>query len=149
MFLPTAVGSIIGGIGFGWLADKPIRPWLPGTSAFLIAATTFLGGSVTSFVGVIGYVLLFGVGMGGVASMNTALLPALFGVGHIGSITGSLSFLSVLASSIGALAYSLGSDIFGDYRSTSVVFSLVPLLVAGLAILNRRHFFISKADKNF
>ena len=149
MFLPTAVGSIIGGIGFGWLADKPIRPWLPGTSAFLIAATTFLGGSVTSFVGVIGYVLLFGVGMGGVASMNTALLPALFGVGHIGSITGSLSFLSVLASSIGALAYSLGSGIFGDYRSTSVVFSLVPLLVAGLAILNRRHFFISQADENF
>ena len=37
--------------------------------------------------------------------MNTALLPALFGVGHIGSITGSLSFLSVLASSLTGIAY--------------------------------------------
>jgi MFS family permease len=144
MFLPTAVGSIVGGLGFGWLADRSIRPWLPGTSAFLIAATTFLGGSVTSFGGVISYVLLFGLAMGGVASMNTALLPALFGVGHIGSITGSLSFLSVLASSIGALAYSLGSNVFGDYRSTSVAFTLVPLLVSGLALTNRRYFITEK-----
>jgi len=144
MFLPTAVGSILGGLGFGWLADRSIRPWLPGTSAFLIAATTFLGGSVTSFGGVICYVLLFGVGMGGVASLNTALLPALFGVGHIGSITGSLSFLSVLASSIGALAYSLGSNVFGDYRSTSVAFTLVPLFVACIAMMNRRHFITEK-----
>ena len=144
MFLPTAVGSILGGLGFGWLADRSIRPWLPGTSAFLIAATTFLGGSVTSFGGVICYVLLFGVGMGGVSSLNTALLPALFGVGHIGSITGSLSFLSVLASSIGALAYSLGSNVFGDYRSTSVAFTLVPLFVACIAMMNRRHFITEK-----
>jgi len=144
MFLPTAVGSILGGLGFGWLADRSIRPWLPGTSAFLIAATTFLGGSVTSFGGVICYVLLFGLAMGGVASLNTALLPALFGVGHIGSITGSLSFLSVLASSIGALAYSLGSNVFGDYRSTSVVFTLVPLFVACIAMMNRRYFITEK-----
>jgi len=144
MFLPTAVGSILGGLGFGWLADRSIRPWLPGTSAFLIAATTFLGGSVTSFGGVICYVLLFGLAMGGVASLNTALLPALFGVGHIGSITGSLSFLSVLASSIGALAYSLGSNVFGDYRSTSVAFTLVPLFVACIAMMNRRHFITEK-----
>ncbi|MDG2352509.1 MAG: MFS transporter [Acidimicrobiales bacterium] len=146
MFLPTAVGSILGGLGFGWLADRSIRPWLPGTSAFLIAATTFLGGSVTSFGGVICYVLLFGLAMGGVASLNTALLPALFGVGHIGSITGSLSFLSVLASSIGALAYSLGSNVFGDYRSTSVAFTLVPLFVACIAMINRRHFLIDKDE---
>ena len=144
MFLPTAVGSIVGGLGFGWLADRSIRPFLPAASAFLIAVTTFLGGSVTSFVGVVGYVLLFGVGMGGVASMNTALLPALFGVGHIGSITGSLSFLSVLASSIGALAYSLGSNVFGDYRSTSVAFTVAPLFVACIAMVNRRYFITEK-----
>ena len=145
MFLPAAVGSILGGLGFGWLADRPVRPWLPAASGFLIALTTFLGGSVTSLGGVISYVLLFGVAMGGVASMNTALLPALFGVGHIGSITGSLSFLSVLASSMGGLAYSLGSNAFGDYRSTSVAFTIVPLLVAGTALINRRHFLTSES----
>jgi len=145
MFLPTAVGSIVGGLGFGWLADRSIRPFLPAASAFLIAVTTFLGGSVTSFVGVVSYVLLFGVGMGGVASMNTALLPALFGVGHIGSITGSLSFLSVLASSIGALAYSLGSNVFGDYRSASVAFTVAPLFVACIAMINRRYFITEKS----
>jgi len=146
MFLPTAVGSIVGGLGFGWLADRPIRSFLPATSALLIAVTTFLGGSVTSFGGVVSYVLLFGVGMGGVVSVNTALLPALFGVGHIGSITGSLSFLSVLASSIGALAYSLGSNVFGDYRSTSVAFTLLPLLVSIMALINRRHFLVDKTE---
>ena len=140
MFLPTAVGSIVGGLSVGWLADHAIRPWLPATSAGLVAMTTFLGGSAISFGAVLGYVLMLGLSMGAVASMNSALLPALFGVGHLGSITGFLGFLSVLGSSMGALAFSLGSDVFGDYRSASVAFTVAPLAVAAMAVMYRRHF---------
>ena len=143
MFLPTAVGSIVGGLSVGWLADRAIRPWIPATSAVLVAITTFLGGSVISFGAVLGYVLMLGLSMGAVASMNAALLPALFGVGHLGSITGFLGFLSVLGSSMGALAFSLGSDVFGDYRSASLAFTAAPLAVAVMAVMYRRHFLLN------
>ena len=143
MFLPTAVGSIVGGLSVGWLADRAIRPWLPATSAVLVAMTTFLGGSAISFGAVLGYVLMLGLSMGAMASMNAALLPALFGVGHLGSITGFLGFLSVLGSSMGALAFSLGSDVFGDYRSASLAFTAAPLAVAVMAVMYRRHFLLN------
>ena len=142
MFLPTAVGSVVGALSVGWLADRAIRPWLPATSAALVAITTLLGGSAISFGAVLGYVLMLGVSQGAVVSMNAALLPALFGVGHLGSITGFLGFLSVLGSSMGALTFSLGSDAFGNYRSASVAFTVVPLAVAVIAVMYRRHFLL-------
>ena len=147
MFLPTAVGSIVGGLSVGWLADRAIRPWLPAASAVLVAMTTFLGGSAISFGAVLGYVLMLGLSMGAVVSMNAALLPALFGVGYLGSITGFLGFLSVLGSSMGALAFSLGSDVFGDYRSASVAFTVAPLAVAVMAVMYRRHFLLDGRRK--
>ena len=109
--------------------------------------TTFLGGSAISFGAVLGYVLMLGLSMGAVASMNAALLPALFGVGHLGSITGFLGFLSVLGSSMGALAFSLGSDVFGDYRSASLAFTVAPLAVALVAVMYRRHFLLDGRRK--
>jgi sugar phosphate permease len=142
MFLPTAVGAIVGGLSVGWLADRVIRPWLPAISSVLVAITAFLGGSAISFGAVLGYVLMLGLSMGAVVSMNAALLPALFGVGYLGSITGFLGFLSVLGSSMGALAFSLGSDVFGDYRSASVAFTVAPLAVAVMAVMYRRHFLL-------
>ena len=54
MFLPTAVGAIVGGLSVGWLADRVIRPWLPAISAVLVAMTAFLGGSAISFGAVLG-----------------------------------------------------------------------------------------------
>ena len=142
MFLPTAVGTIVGGLSVGWLADRVIRPWLPACSSALVAMTTFLGGSTISFKAVLCYVLMLGLSMGAVSALNASLLPALFGVGYLGSITGFLGFLSVLGSSIGALAFSLGSEIFGDYRSTSTAFTFAPLVVAAIAVPYRRHFLL-------
>ncbi|MBH99580.1 MAG: hypothetical protein CL467_03155 [Acidimicrobiaceae bacterium] len=142
MFLPTAVGTIVGGLSVGWLADRVIRPWLPACSSALVAMTTFLGGSTISFKAVLCYVLMLGLSMGAVSALNASLLPALFGVGYLGSITGFLGFLSVLGSSIGALAFSLGSEVFGDYRSTSTAFTFAPLVVAAIAVPYRRHFLL-------
>ena len=78
--------------------------------------------------------------MGGGAAVQSSLLPALFGVGHIGSISGTLALISVLASALGALTFSLGSIVFGGYRSASLWFTVLPLAVALLAFVYRRHF---------
>jgi hypothetical protein len=69
-----------------------------------------------------------------------SLLPALFGVGHIGSISGTLGLIGVLASALGALTFSIGSTVFGSYRSASLWFAVLPLLIALLAAVFRRYF---------
>ncbi len=72
--------------------------------------------------------------------MQGSLLPALFGVGHIGSISGTLGLIGVLASALGALTFSIGSTVFGSYRSASLWLSVLPLLIALLATVFSRHF---------
>jgi hypothetical protein len=78
--------------------------------------------------------------MGSGAAVQSSLLPALYGVGHIGSISGTLGLVGVLASSMGALTFSVGSTVFGDYRSASLWFTVLPLAVAVFATVFRRQF---------
>ena len=140
MFLPQAGGAVIGGLTFGWLADRAARPMLPTVVALLLASTLLLGGMSVTFPTVLLYSVVLGMTMGSGAAVQSSLLPALFGVGHIGSISGTFALISVLASALGALTFSLGSTVFGDYRSASLWFTVLPLAVALFAYLSRRHF---------
>jgi MFS family permease len=140
MFLPQAVGAVGGGLAFGWLMDRSARPVLPAIVALLLAAATFLGGTSTSFSAVLLYSVVLGLCMGSGAAVQSSLLPALYGVGHIGSISGTLGLVGVLASSMGALTFSVGSTVFGDYRSASLWFTVLPLAVAVFATVFRRQF---------
>ena len=97
-----------------------------------------LGGTATAFPAVLLYSVVLGRTMGSGAAVQSSLLPALFGMGHIGSISGTVGLISVLASSLGALTFSLGSIVFGDYRSASLWFTLLPLVVAVVAVVFRR-----------
>jgi len=140
MFLPQAVGAVMGGLAFGWLADRAARPMLPTVVMLLLASTLLLGGTSTTFPAVLLYSMVLGMTMGGGDAMQSSLLPAIFGVGHIGSISGTLALISVLSSALGALTFSLGSIVWGDYRSASLWFTVLPLAVALFAYLSRRHF---------
>jgi|TARA_B100001105_G_scaffold121126_1_gene97164 MFS family permease len=144
MFLPQAGGAVIGGLTFGWLADRAGRPVLPAVVALLLASTLLLGGTSVTFPAVLLYSVVLGLTMGGGAAVQTSLLPALFGVGHIGSISGSFALIGVLASALGALTFSLGSTVLGDYRSASLWFTGLPLAVALFAFLSRRHFVVDR-----
>jgi len=90
--------------------------------------------------------VVLGLCMGSGAAVQSSLLPALFGVGHIGSISGTLGLLGVLASAMGALTFSVGSDVFGGYRSASLWFTLLPLVVAVVAVVFRRSLAVEPAD---
>ncbi len=140
MFLPQAAGAIAGGLAFGWLADRAVRPLLPAAVMLLLVSTLLLGGSATAFPGVLLYTVVLGLTLGSAPAVQGTLLPALFGVRHIASIAGVLSFVSVLSSSLGALVFSVGSDVFGGYRDASLWLALWPLTVAVLAALFHRRF---------
>ena len=140
MFLPQAAGAVAGGLTFGWLADRKVRRSLPAAVALLLATTMLLGGTATTFSTILLYSVILGVTMGSGVAVQSSLLPALFGIGHIGSISGTLGLVGVLASAMGALTFSIGSTVFGSYRSASLWLSVLPLLIALLATVSRRHF---------
>jgi len=114
----------------------------------LLALTMLLGGTSTTFPAVLLYSMVLGMTMGSGAAVQSSLLPALFGVGHIGSISGTLALISVLTSALGALTFSLGSIVWGDYRSASLWFTVLPLVVALFAYLSRRHFAVETSSRN-
>lgn len=132
MFLPQAIGAIAGGLAFGWASDRRGRFLLPAAVALLLAVSCLLGGLGTTTATVFAYSIGLGICTGGGAAVNGTLLPALFGVRNIGSVSGLLHVVSVVNSALGALAFSLGADVFGSYREALTVFTLWP---AGLVVV--------------
>jgi MFS family permease len=137
MFLPQAIGAIAGGLAFGWASDRRARFLLPAAIALLLAATCLLGGMGTTTTSVFAYSIGLGICTGGGAAVNGALLPALFGLRNIGSVSGLLHVVSVVNSALGALAFSLGADLFGSYRDALTVFAVWPAALVVVATIWR------------
>jgi MFS family permease len=132
MFLPQAIGAIAGGLVFGWASDRPGRFLLPAAIALFLAVSCLLGGMGSTTATVFAYSIGLGICTGGGAAINGALLPALFGIRNIGSVSGLLHVVSVVNSALGALTFSLGADLFGSYREALTVFAIWP---AGLVLV--------------
>ena len=137
MFLPQAIGAIAGGLAFGWASDRRARFLLPAAIALLLAATCLLGGMGTTTTSVFAYSIGLGICTGGGAAVNGALLPALFGLRNIGSVSGLLHLISVVNSALGALAFSIGADLFGSYRDALTVFAVWPAALVVVATIWR------------
>ena len=135
MFLPQALGAVAGGLAFGWLSDRRFRAFMPAAVAGLLATTCLVGGTGSSGVAVFAYSVLVGTCTGGGAAVNATLLPHLYGVRSIGAVSGLMHVVSVVNTSLGALAFSVGADMFGGYRSAMAAFTLWPAAVAVLAAL--------------
>ena len=132
MFLPQAIGAIAGGLVFGWASDRRARFLLPAAVTLLLAVSCLLGGLGTSTVTIFAYSIGLGICTGGGSAINGALLPVLFGIRSIGSVSGLLHVVSVVNSALGALTFSLGADLFGSYREALTVFAIWP---AGLTVV--------------
>ena len=133
MFLPQALGAVAGGLAFGWLSDRRFRAFMPAAVAGLLATTCLVGGTGSSGIAVFAYSVLVGTCTGGGASVNATLLPHLFGVRSIGAVSGLMHVVSVVSSSLGALAFSVGAEVFGGYRSAMVAFAVWPVAVVVIA----------------
>ena len=137
MFLPQAIGAIVGGLAFGWACDHRGRFLMPAAVTALLAAGCLLGGLGASSGTVFAYSIVLGVCTGGGAAVNGTLLPALFGLRNIGTLTGLLKVISVMSTALGPLAFSIGADVFGTYRDALVVFATWPAVLVGAAVIWR------------
>jgi len=133
MFVPQVVGSSAAALVFGSLTDRiSARILVPMTMIFLAGSLVIASVVAPGWV-VVAYAVCLGLAGGSSRSVTAALLPKWFGVKHIGSIQGLMTFGGVAASALGPVAFSLGRDWLGDYSITALVWATVPATVAVVA----------------
>jgi MFS family permease len=139
MFLPQVVGGSLAGIGMGALTDRVSARWLIPVTMLFLAGALGLASIVSRGWLVVAYAICLGLANGSGRAVGAAFLPKWFGVGHIGSIQGFMTFAGVAASAVGPVAFSLGRDRFGDFGSASLFYAAIPLTVAlaAVALLDR------------
>jgi len=139
-FFPQAIVATSVNLIASWLADaSPLKPFLLFMlSAFLAGAWGLMNLETTW-----GYwLLVFGFGAGGGlwGVLSNLAFIRYFGRLHLGEISGLNTALTVFASAIGPVLFSLGADLFGTYHAASVlcVLALCALLVSAVLIREKQ-----------
>jgi len=130
LFLPQMIGSTIGSPAMGVALDRFGATFAPAIQMVLLTATLVVAGIAASTAAVIGYAVLLGLTAGASRSLTGVLAPRWFGTRHLGSIQGSLTFVGVMASASGPFLFSVTELGTGGYRSTAIVWALLPALFA-------------------
>ena len=138
MFLPQFVGTAVAGVAFGWLSDRLTGRALIPLSMGILASTLLLAANLGSGLTIAAYALTLGAAGGASRSVGSTLMPRWFGTDHIGSITGLSTLVGVASTAVGPVAYSLARDFAGTYETASLVFVILPLTVAAVAVGARR-----------
>ncbi|NKB99288.1 MAG: MFS transporter [Pseudomonadales bacterium] len=133
-FVPSAIVSVCVNLSASALSDYTrLKPFL------VLMLCAFLLGAygLTTLDQASGYWMLvigFGTGGGLWGVLSNLVFVRQFGVLHLGEISGLNTSITVLASAIGPVLFSLANDVFGDFRSAA--FACIPplccLLVAAV-----------------
>ena len=133
--------SILGRLGLGSLGDKTSRTRVAAASyvtmglGLLFFATAQAHGTWTLY----GFLLLFGVGYGGVVSLRPALTREHFGGAHFGSIFGAIVGINAIGGIVAPPLAGWYFDTRGDYHLVWVVLSILAIVAAGLVLASRRY----------
>ena len=138
MFLPQVIGTFVGSPAMGMGIDRIGSRLAPAVALLGLATTLVLAGTVSSTTTVIVYAMVFGLTAGATRTLGAALIPKWFGVAHIGSIQGALTFIGVLGSAAGPIALSVTEGFTGSFRDAAIVWAVVPLAAAFLVALPHR-----------
>jgi MFS family permease len=91
--------------------------------------------------GVVSMQILFVLGIGlsqGMMGINSAILfPRLYGLTHLGAISGFAMALGVAGSAVGPFVFSLSLDFFGSYRSAGILFAAMEMGLLLFAVIKR------------
>jgi len=123
-------GSLVGRLGFGWLADYLSKRWL------LAAAWTLQGLGILVFAAVhspwqaVVFLALFAPGFGGAITVMPAILAEYFGLRSLGGIQGLLMAAGMLGGFTGPILAGGVYDVADTYRPAFLVLALTALLAA-------------------
>ena len=137
MFLPQVLGTFVGSPGMGLALDRLGTRYAPAVTLVMLSGSLLFAGWVSTTLGVIVYAIWLGLQSGMVRTLGAALLPAWFGTRHLGAIQGAMTFLGVLASAAGPIAFSLTESAAGSFRTSATLWALVPIIAAFFALSKR------------
>ena len=137
MFLPQVLGTSIGSPGMGVALDRLGTRYAPAFTLVMLTGSLLLAGSVSSTTGVVLYAVWLGLQSGMVRTLGAALLPAWFGTRNLGAIQGAMTFIGVLASAAGPIAFALTESATDSFRTSATLWALVPLLATFFALSKR------------
>ena len=133
------LSSVVGRVGFGFLADRGDKRHMLALGTALAAAGTVLlavaGPAGSSLAIAMVGLLILGPGFGGIIPVRTALMADYYGVRHFGTINGSAAFVMTAGAVIGPWVVGRTVDATGSYTlgwtiAAAVAWLAVPILLA-------------------
>lgn len=130
----VVVLSIVGRLGFGWLADKYRPHYVMAVSVFMVAASALLMAYVSQWWHLVLFAVLYAVGWGGGAVVMNAVRGAYFGRRAFGTITGMMDFVQMFGLVLGPVFAGLVFDTTQSYYIAFITFAVVTA-IAGILML--------------
>lgn len=138
MFLPQILGSSVMAIGVGFVLDRVGVRLVPAFGVFLLIVVHILAASMQPGFVVFAYAVAMGATGGAIRGALSTMLPAYFGIDHIGSIQGVMTVTGVVGSALGPVTLALVEAWLGSYRSANLALLVLPLLAFAFTLTNRR-----------
>ena len=127
--------SIIGRVGFGWLADRyPKRLMMAAAMTSLSIGLVVLGLAPNFWIAVVG-VAIAAPGFGGTIPLRPSMTADYFGTKSFGTLNGTVQFISTTGGAAGPWIVGYLVDVNGDYTAGWLISAAVVALVGIPAIL--------------
>jgi sugar phosphate permease len=120
-------GSLVGRLGFGWLADYLNKRWLLAAAWILQGLGILIFAAVQSPWQAVVFLVAFAPGFGGAITVMPALLAEYFGLRALGGIQGLLMAAGMLGGFTGPILAGGVYDAVESYRPTFLVLALTAL----------------------
>ena len=131
--------SILGRLGLGYLGDRASRTRVTilGMGAMSLGIVFFMLVPSVGLTALLAFLVLFGIGYGGVTALRPALTREFYGRAHFGSIFGVVVGINAIGGIIGPPAAGWVFDTFADYHMAWIPLAIL-LAVSALLVLIAR-----------
>lgn len=133
----TALTSILGRLGFGWLADRIPKRFVMAITIGLAAMGPLILAYVTEWWHLIFFVVIYGVGWGGGATTMSIVRAEYFGRRAFGTISGMMDFVQMFGLVLGPVFAGFMYDVTQSYYLAFMVFAISGMLGAIIMVFLR------------
>jgi len=133
-FIPQTVTALLATLGLGAVVDRIDPRWGVAASMVTMAGSLILVPFVSPGISAIIFGLALGAAMGALRGVEAAAFVRYYGRGHIGSIRGIATSITLASTALGPLYFAVHHNLTGSYALASFLGALLPALVALSAI---------------
>ena len=126
------IASIGGRLGLGWLGDRLNKRVVTAVSFTVMGfgLVCFGYAASTGIWVLVPFLILFGIGYGGVNAMRLPLVQKYFGMANFGAVFGLIIGLNMAGSMLGPALAGWVHDTWGSYQSIWFIFACLPVAAA-------------------